>query len=388
MKKVLTMVILALIVMQCAAAGAGEIPENLLPKDSRLAGLVTEALPLQDGMLLLGESEYGDMGWIARVGKDGSVFWVLEEEDGGVFRSARALPDGSIAALIVRKPDFREGTGEYAAMFASVTSKGKLTRTRKLSEHTRRLLPLGDGFFALGTYYPQKGELTGAQVTVARLNLKGERKWSVRLPKAPYAGMNFSSAALDADALYIAGEAYLADGSRTGLLIRMDLRGNVRWTREIRLGQDTYAGGLALAPQGLVVLSVTGWTYEEDGPGTRSGAVLGYSDRGDALWEHPLEGYRGADYVMNTDQGILIGSRGLDLENSPLLGDGWLMMLDRNGYPVEAGLPDISGGKLELMGLAMDAQSAPLLLGAAIFWPQAVDTAYVARLELTGTQGD
>ena len=28
------------------------------------------------------------------------------------------------------------------------------------------------------------------------------------------------------------------------------------------------------------------------------------------------------------------------------------------------------------------------LLGAAIFWPQAVDTAYVARLELTGTQGD
>jgi len=64
------------------------------------------------------------------------------------------------------------------------------------------------------------------------------------------------------------------------------------------------------------------------------------------------------------------------------------MMLDRDGYPVEAGLPDISGGKLELMGMAMDAQGAPLLLGAAIFWPQAVDTAYVARLELTGTQGD
>ena len=385
MKKSLILIAMAMIVMLCGAAGAGEIPQNLLSKDPRLEGLVREALPLEDGMLLLAESEYGNMGWMARVGEDGGVRWVLEEEGGGVFRSARVMPDGNIAALILRVP---EGSREYTAMFASVTSKGEPGRARKLPEHTRRLLPLGDGFFALGTYYPQKGELTGAQVTVARLDLKGERKWSVRLPIAPYSGMNFSSAALDADALYIAGEAYLADGSRTGLLIRMDLRGNVRWTREIRLGQDTYAGGLALAPQGLVVLSVTGWTYEEDGPSTRSGAVLGYSDRGDALWEHPLEGYRGADYLMNTDQGILIGSRGLDLENCPLLGDGWLMMLDRDGYPVEAGLPDISGGKLELMGMAMDAQGAPLLLGAAIFWPQAVDTAYVARLELTGTQGD
>lgn len=108
-------------------------------------------------------------------------------------------------------------------------------------------------------------------MTVARLDLKGERKWSVRLPTDPYAGMMFSSAALSADALYIAGEAYLADGSRTGLLLRLDLRGNVRWIREIRLGQDTYAGGLALAPQGACTLSVTGWTYEEDGPGTRRG---------------------------------------------------------------------------------------------------------------------
>ena len=385
MKKALTLIAMAMIVMLCGAAGAADIPENLLPKDPRLEGLVTEALPLQDGMLLLGESEYGDMGWMARVGKDGSVVWVLEEEDGGVFRSVRALPDGHIAALILRVP---EGSREYTAAFASVSSNGKLTRTRKLPEHTRRLLPLGDGFFALGTYYPQKGELTGAQVTVARLDLKGERKWSVRLPVDPYAGMNFSSAALNDDGLYIAGEGYLADGSRTGLLLRMDLRGNVRWTREIRLGQDTYAGGLAITPQGLVVLSVTGWDDEEDGPGTRRGRVLGYSDRGDALWEYPLEGYRVADYLMSTDQGILIGSRGLDLENSPLLGDGWLMMLDRDGYPVEAGLPDIGGGKLELMGLAMDAQGAPLLLGAAILWPQAVDTAYVARLELAGAQGN
>lgn len=371
-----------------AAASAGEIPENLLPEDPRLEGLVTEALPLEDGLLLLGESEYGNMGWMARVGEDGGARWVLEEEDGGVFRSVRALPDGSFTALIVREPDFRDGAGEYAAMLASLTSKGKLARTRKLSDHTRRILPLKDGYFALGTYYPQQGDVTGAQVTVARLDLKGERKWSARLPASPYSGMVFRQAALAGDALYIAGEGFLTDGNRAGLLLRLDLRGNVRWTREIRLGEDTYTGGLALTPQGLIALSATGWKYEEDGPGTRRGAVLGYSTQGDALWEHPLEDSRSADYVLSAAQGILVGSRGLDLESCPLLGEGWLLLLDGDGHPVEASLPDIGGGKLELMGLAMGVDGAPLLLGATIFWPQAVDTAYAARLELVGAQGD
>ena len=89
MKKSLILIAMAMIVMLCGAAGAGEIPENLLPTDPRLEGLVREALPLEDGMLLLAESEYGNMGWMARVGEDGGVRWVLEEEGGGVFRSAR-----------------------------------------------------------------------------------------------------------------------------------------------------------------------------------------------------------------------------------------------------------------------------------------------------------
>lgn len=80
------------------------------------AGEGGKALPLEDGMLLLGESEYGDMGWMARVGKDGSVFWVLEEEGGGVFRSARVMPDGNIAAPILRVP---EGSRENTATFTS-----------------------------------------------------------------------------------------------------------------------------------------------------------------------------------------------------------------------------------------------------------------------------
>ncbi len=368
--------------------GAGEIPENLLIEEPPLEGLVTEALALEDGLLLLGESEYGNMGWMARVGEDGGVRWVLEEEDGGVFRSARALPDGSFGALILRKPDFREETGEYAVMLGSVTSRGQLARTRKLSAHQRSLVPLGDGYFALGTYYPNEGEAAGAQVTVARLDLKGERKWSVRLLERPYSAMEFRSAALAGDALYLAGESLLKDGTQAGFLMRLDLRGNVRWTREIRLGEATYAGGLAVTPQGLAVLSATGWDYGVYDPGTRRGAVLAYSDKGDALWEHPLEDSRSADYVLSTAQGLLVGSRGLDLENCPMFGEGWLLLLDGDGRPVEAGLPDIGGGEIELMGLAMGADGAPLLLGATIFWPQAADAAYVARLQLPDMRGD
>lgn len=370
------------------AAGSGDVPENLLPAGTRLEGLVTEALPLGDGLLLLGESEFGDSGWMARVGEDGSVRWVLEEKDGGVFRSAHALPDGSFAALIVREPDFREGTGEYSAAFASVTSGGKLARTRKLSAHTRELVPQGNGWFALGTYYPQQGEVAGAQVTVARLDLKGERKWSARLPAGADARRMFRRAVLAGDSLYAVGESLLEDGNRAALLMCLDLRGNVRWTREIRLAEDTYAGGLAVTPQGLVVFSATGWEYEEDGPGSRRGSVLGYSTQGDALWEFPLEDSRSADHVLSTAQGILVGSRGLDLENCPLLGEGWLLLLDGEGHPLEASLPDIGGGKVELTGLAMGADGVPLLLGATIIWPQSVGTAYAARLELSAAQGD
>ncbi len=371
-----------------AADGMG-LPVNLLAADPRMDWLVTEALALEDGFLLLGESEYGNMGWVARIGEYGRLLWVLEDEDGAVFRSVRAMPDGSFTALFLSNPEFREGMGENSAALASVTADGTLARTRKLSAHTQSLVPLEDGYFALGTYYPQEGDFAGAQVTVARLDLKGERKWSTRLPVLTYAGMVFRRAQLAGDALYVAGEGLLENGDRVGLLMRLDLRGNVRWTREIRLGEDTYAGGLAVTPEGRVVISAAGWEYEEEyDPGTRRGVVLAYSDKGDILWEHPLEDYRSADYLLNTAHGILVGSQGLDLENSPLIGDGWLLMLDGDGHLLEAGLPDIGGGEVELMGLAMDADGVPLLLGATIFWPQAVENAYAARLELPELQGD
>ena len=57
MKKSLILIAMAMIVMLCGAAGAGEIPENLLPTDPRLEGLVREALPLEDGLVVL---DYGE----------------------------------------------------------------------------------------------------------------------------------------------------------------------------------------------------------------------------------------------------------------------------------------------------------------------------------------
>ena len=101
-----------------------------------------------------------------------------------------------------------------------------------------------------------------------------------------------------------------------------------------------------------------------------------------------MEDDRSADYVLSTEWGNLVGSRGLDLENCPMFGEGWLMLLDGDGKPVEAGLIDIGHGKLELMGLAMDTDGTPVLHGATISWPQAIGTPYLAHLELIGTKGD
>ena len=362
---------------------------NLLKDDPRTRGLVAEALSLADGgLLLLGESEYGEEAWMARTGADGSALWVLREDGGGVFRHAREMPGGGFAALIQREPDPKTGSGEYAALLATVSSEGKLLRTRKLSAQTRWLIPIEDGWFAMGTYYPHKGGFSGAQVTVARLDIKGERKWSTRLPLDIWDGMIFHQGVLAGDTLFATAEGIQADGSRVGLLLRLDQRGNLRATQEIRLGGDTYMGGLAASPQGGVVLTAEGWTYEEDSPGTRLGTVLSYSAQSAPLWEHRLEDQRSADYVLALPQGMLIGSRGLNLESSPLLGAGWLLLLDEEGRPQTADLPDIGGGWLELTGLSRDTEGKPLLLGAIISWPQAVDTAYVARMELDGIRRD
>lgn len=390
MKKYLLLTLAALLAAALPfAAGALDAPEdNLLKPDPRTRGLAVDALSLEDGgLLLLGESAYGEDAWMARTGKDGSVLWTLREEGGGVFRNAREMPGGDFTALIKREADPETGTGEYSALLATVSGEGKLLRTRKLSAQTRWLVPLKDGWFAMGTYYPRKNDVSGAQVTVARLDMKGERKWSTRLPSGDREGMIFNRAVMSGDALFATAEGILADGSRVALLLRLDQRGNLRATQEIRLGEDSYADGLAASPGGGVVLTAEGWTYEEDGPGTRLGAILGYSAKSELMWQHLLYDQRSADYLLSLPQGILVGSRGLNLEGSPLLGGGWLMLMDHDGLALPASLPDI-GGWLELTGLSMDKDGTPLLLGAVISWPQTVDAAYAARLELSGIIGN
>ena len=386
MKKILLLTLAALLAAALPlSAGALAAPENnLLKPDPRTRGLISEVLSLADGgLLLLGESAYTEEAWMARSAADGSVLWALMEEGGGIFSNARELPGGDFAALIKREPEPETGGGEYTALLATVSAEGKLLRTRKLSAQTRWLVPLKDGWFAMGTYYPRKNEVSGAQVTVARLDMKGERKWSTRLPGGAWEGMIFNRAVLSGDALFAIAEGLSPDGSRVGLLLRLDQRGNLRATQEIRLGWDTYVDGLAASPAGGVVLTARGWVYEEDGPGTRLGAVLGYSAQSDPLWHHILDDQRSADYLLALPRDMLVGSRGLNPEGSLLLGAGWLMLLDHVGRVLSAGLPDIGGGRIELTGLSADQNGAPLLLGAVISWPQTVDAAYAARLELS-----
>lgn len=349
--------------------------------DARMPGLVTEALPLQEGMLLLGVAQNEVSGWMARIGPEGEIHWVLQEEGGGTFRCARLLSDGRVSVLVRREPDFEERTGEYTSHLAFVSPEGRIMRTRKLSAHTEWLVPVKDGYFALGTYDPGSGDTgEGAQGLVVRLDMKGERQWSTRFPTVPYAGMTFQKGVLDGDAIIVIGEGILDDGSRLGLLHRLDLRGNIRWTRELNLGEDTYMGDVSITRGGRIAASASGWTYEEDSPGTRVGWILGYTMKGEKLWEYQLDGYQAADYVLSTADGILVGSRGLNLENSPLLGGSWYMRLGEEGSVLEAlSFPDIGENRLEMMGVALDAAGEPWLLGATLEEPGFLGLPFVGR---------
>ena len=192
MKKLIALTLAAFLAAALFLPGPAQAVQenNLLKDDPRTRGLVAEALSLADGgLLLLGESEYGEEAWMARTGADGSALWVLWEDGGGVFRHAREMPGGGFAALIQREPDPKTGSGEYAALLATVSSEGKLLRTRKLSAQTRWLIPIEDGWFAMGTYYPHKSDLSGAQVTVARGQRDPHRTGFRRgQPQLPLAG--------------------------------------------------------------------------------------------------------------------------------------------------------------------------------------------------------
>ncbi|NLV59912.1 MAG: hypothetical protein GXY67_14280 [Clostridiales bacterium] len=392
MKKGFILVLATLLVAVQSFALAGAVPgDPIILQNEDLYGLVTEVVPLQGGMLVVGASEYNDDGgWLACLGPDGRERWVLQEEGNGVFRCAHALEDGGFSVLIKRKAtedDWGNATGSNETLLAFISRDGVLTQSLPLSPDTQWMIPYGDGYYLAGYLYEppaNREEAPESTGLLTRLGSTGAEQWSYSYSNPDYADMTFHKGVAAADALILTGGGISRDGSYVGLLHCMSLDGQGLWSIETSSNQQSTLGDVCVTPTGTIAGCYTGVSFEEEMgfPEDRSGFVFCITRDGDLLWEYPLKESLSADYVVPMAGGFLIGSRGLDLENCPHLGDGWLLFLDESGNPAKTDeIPSIGGGILELMGIAKAQGSGVYLYGATLEEPGFVDAPFVTFLD-------
>lgn len=392
MKKIFLPVLAALLAAVLSFAQADAVPgEPFIIDDERIAGLATEVLPLDDGILVLGASEYDDEGWMGRINRDGSVRWALQEKGGGVFRCASALGSGGFAALIKRYADYDfsgNQTGTDETLLAFINAEGNLTRIRLIAPYMEWMIAYEEGYYLIGNTYDEAAVRDTEEMpkaTLTRLDQAGETLWSYTYSDPAYSRMTFSRGAAGADRLIISGGALAEDGTDVATILCVDPDGRVLWNTEARAEEQASISDVCVTPGGMIAGCYAGLSFEEEMgfPEHRAGYVFLMDPDGQVQWEYSLDEYLSADYIVPAGDGFLVGSRGLDLENCPYLGDGWLLFLDGSGHAAETrNVPDIGGGKLELMGMVLDMSGSPLLFGALLEWPATVTNPFVTRLDL------
>lgn len=122
-------------------------------------GVLHDVLPLEEGMLVLGTSESGEDGWMARVDDNGAREWIIRDAGSGVYSFPEALGCGMFYVLVTRPGQTghdatRTGTG--ASLLAVIDSGGASTELIPLPGNTQGLLRRTGGFFAVG-YAPGRG---------------------------------------------------------------------------------------------------------------------------------------------------------------------------------------------------------------------------------------
>lgn len=391
MKKIYLLVATVFLLAALSPARAATVPGDLkVIDDERMYGLVSEVLPLDDGILVLGASEFEDKGWMAYLWPDGSVKWVLEETGNGAFRCASALGDGGFASLIKRREahDYLGNqTGTDETLLAFISGDGKITQTQLLAPHTEWMIAHEDGYYLIGNTYEEPAGPDGEEqpkAMLTRLDGAGEMLWSLVYSNPAYSDMTFDRGAAADDSLIITGGAFTEDGSYVATIQRVDPDGQVLWNTEARAEEQAFISDICVTNGGVIAGCYAGISFDEEMgfPEGRAGFIFCMTLDGEVLWEHSLIEYLSADYIVPMADGFLVGSRGLDLENCPYLGDGWLLYLDESGNVREGNdLPDISGGILELMGMTVETSGRPLLYGALLESPGTVALPFVTWLD-------
>ena len=365
MKKSLLILVLAVLCMQapCAALGA-ETPETLVTYEMPETGFLPGAAIAGDGVLLTGIPADKEIPWAALFDSKGAQQWLFTEAAGSVsqYLCPACLEDGSYTVL--RESYSGDGSYEYTRL--SLDANGKLLGETPLWPNTLWMIPHGEETYTLG-YYSDNGDQY-PQITLQ--NSLGIDSFSYYYTVDGCTSAAFEKGCLTQDALILSGRGVDTQFDQSaGLLYMIDLEGNVLWgatTTAESPNEFIYANDVCVTGDGQIIWICTTVTGDEDDdyPIGRSSTVYCLDMDGEILWTYETPADDMLEYVAPVSGGFLLGSRGLDLEYSPDLGQGWLLLLTADGQESpETALPQMGGGSMELLGITANTEDSVLCYG-------------------------
>lgn len=390
MKRVTFILTILVCVSMLASACASDALVDIQICDDVEAGVALEAMGLEDGLVLIVASEDTDEVWLDFRERNGERRRILADADFKTLRCLSPLADGGFAVLrktyepIDRHPDRFDPDASALLAFDRI---GKTISEVPLWSNTEWLLAGAGGYFAIGFRIISRDDVSiDTLPRLARLDGNGGTLWDNEYSNPDYSRAMFVKGAMAEDSILLCGEGYnVKRGAHVGLLDRVGMDGNVIWSLEITpdLGERAFVNDICVTSDGLIAVISTSIEYDEDFgfPVDRSCTVYCLSLDGEVLWEHALQDAAMLNYVMPVAGGFLCASRGMDLDNCPYLGEGWLLLLDRDGKVKAAGdTPDIGGGRIELTGISVGMDGEALLYGTALDDPGFPGAPFIARL--------
>lgn len=360
---------------------------DMLPYDEdREPGIVLDLVQTQNGMLLTGTSEYMINPWVIYLDANGKERWKFSDELDDMYLSPSALANGGFSFLRRRVTE----AYDYESTLLFLNASGQKTDEIPLPLNTVDLLLRSDSFFALG--YQGNAASEGSeepgnrQPFLARLNAKGQTLWSYTYENPAFLDWTFRKGVIAGNSLIISGRARSASsGDTIGTLCRIKIDGTVLWCDDVTpdLGNYTSINDFCVTDDGRIAMICTDMAYDEEygPPSDRASSVFALNMDGEVVWSHELENGAMPDYILPVAGGFLCGSQGLDLENCPFIGDGWLLLLDREGNIKAADqTPDIGGGQIEVYGMANSIDGEVLLYGTRLESPGFPSQPFAAQL--------
>jgi len=346
-------------------------------------GIALNVLQTPEGTLLTGVSDYGSDGWMALLDQGGNEVWsVLGEEYKQLYQYPVALPGGKFAVLRYTFGDELSG-GPYKSL-RILRRDGTVILDVPVSVFDGGMALAGDTLFIVGNAEIGRGESAEPQAgppVLSWLDMGGEEVRSQTIDHG-YAALRPAQVMYAENSLLVGASANTADTETAiGVLMRIDLNGNVIWSAEFtpKNGSGRYLHDICVSEDGVIAIACA--EYGNDPYDGRWCDVYGLSMDGKVLWNYKTGDAR-VDYILSVKGGFLCVSQGLNYDNCPFLGNGWVLLLDSSGnIKAPDSVPDIGDRNVEVYGVAGGVNGEALLCGTVLMDSGSPDNPFYATLD-------